>query len=49
VLYASLRIAQCIDRAVVTRISKVKAKAADVIGLALVTSFCMLDFAELTK
>ena len=49
VLYLSLGTPQCIDRAVATSISQVTAKAGDMTVLALMTSFCMLDFAELTK
>ncbi len=48
-LYSALRIAQRIDRAVATSISKLTAKAADVMVLALVTKVCMLDCAELAQ
>ncbi len=48
-LYTSLRIAQRIDRAVATSISKLTAKAVDVMVLALVTKVCMLDCAELAQ
>ncbi len=45
VLHLSLGTAQCIDRAVATSISRLTAKAADVMILTLMTSVCVLDCA----
>ncbi len=44
-----MKIAQRVDRVVAKSISQLTAKAAAVIALALMTSRCMLDCAELAQ